>query len=189
VQPAPRPADAISTPLVAQLKAGGLFNPAWDAIHQLDPQWLEEFLAMGAEMYRGVLSTKLVELMAIAVDACCTHLYTPGIRRHVQRALAEGATIEEIVEVLKLCAALGVDACELGTPILSEELANQETTWDRPRSGPGTAHPLTHAALKSQSGRRPPCVRPPLLVCGRGAVNRTRARTGPGGPGRTSRGR
>jgi alkylhydroperoxidase/carboxymuconolactone decarboxylase family protein YurZ len=125
--PAPRPADSTPTPVIDQLKTAGLFNPAWDAIYQLDPRWLEEFLAMGAEIYRGVLSTKLVELMAIAVDASCTHLYTPGIRRHIQRALAEGATIEEIMEVLKLCGALGIDACELGTPILAQELADQKT--------------------------------------------------------------
>jgi hypothetical protein len=53
-----------------------------------------------------------------------THLYIPSIRRHVQRALAQGSTIEDIMEVLKLCNGLGVDACELGEPILSEELAN-----------------------------------------------------------------
>jgi alkylhydroperoxidase/carboxymuconolactone decarboxylase family protein YurZ len=127
VQPAARPTDTVSTPVIDRLKATGLFNPAWDAIYELDPGWLEEFLDMGGEVYRGVLPTKLVELMAIGVDASCTHLYTPGIRRHVQRALAEGATIEEIMEVLKLCAALAVDACELGTPILSEELAERGT--------------------------------------------------------------
>ena len=53
-------------------------------------------------------------------------LYTPGIRRHVAAALAHGATIEEIMEVLKLCGAQGVDACELGAPILTEELANHQ---------------------------------------------------------------
>jgi alkylhydroperoxidase/carboxymuconolactone decarboxylase family protein YurZ len=123
VEPAPRPVDTAPTPVIDQLKAAGIFNHAWDAIYELDPRWLEEFLAMGADMYRGVLPTKLVELMAVAVDASCTHLYTPGIRRHIQGALAQGATIEEIMEVLKLCGALGVDACELGTPILSQELA------------------------------------------------------------------
>ena len=82
---------------------------------------------MGADMYRGVLPAKLVELMATTVDASCTHLYTPGIHRHVPGALAQGGTVEEIMEVLKLCGALGVDACELGAPILSQELANQET--------------------------------------------------------------
>ena len=78
---------------------------------------------MGADLYSGALAPKLVELMAVAVDASCTHLYTPGIRRHVQGALAQGATIEELMEVLKLCGALGVDACDLGAPILAEELA------------------------------------------------------------------
>jgi alkylhydroperoxidase/carboxymuconolactone decarboxylase family protein YurZ len=128
VQPVPRAADTIPTPVIDQLKASGVFNQAWDAIYELDPRWLEEFLAMGADMYSGVLRTKLVELMAIAVDASCTHLYTPGIRRHIQGALAQGATIEEIMDVLKLCGALGVDACELGTPILAQELANREAS-------------------------------------------------------------
>ncbi len=125
VQPAARPADTVATPVIDQLKAGGLFNSAWDAIYELDPRWLEEFLAMGADIY-GALPTKLVELMSIAVDASCTHLYVPGIRRHVQRALAEGATIEEIMEVLKLCGGLAADACELGAPILAEELADHD---------------------------------------------------------------
>jgi alkylhydroperoxidase/carboxymuconolactone decarboxylase family protein YurZ len=42
-------------------------------------------------------NSELVELMATAVDASCTHVYTPGIHRHVQGALAQGATIEEIM--------------------------------------------------------------------------------------------
>jgi alkylhydroperoxidase/carboxymuconolactone decarboxylase family protein YurZ len=126
-QPTPRQAETLPTPVIDQLKTAGLFNPAWDAIYDLDPRWLEEFLAMGAEMYSGVLPTKLVELMAIAVDASCTHLYTPGIRRHITRALAQDATIEEVMEVLKLCGALGVGACELGTTILAEELADDAT--------------------------------------------------------------
>jgi alkylhydroperoxidase/carboxymuconolactone decarboxylase family protein YurZ len=119
----PTAAITVDTPVIDQMKSSGLFNPAWDAIFQLDPLWLEEFLAMGGDLYRGVLPVKLVELMSIAVDASCTHLYTPGIRRHIQRAFAEGATVEEIMTVLKLCGGLGVDACELGVPILSAELA------------------------------------------------------------------
>ena len=128
VQPTLRPAGTVETPVIDHLKAAGLFNPAWDAIYQLDPEWLEQFLAMGGDIYRGVLPAKLVELMAIAVDASCTHLYTPGIRRHVASALAHGATIEEIIDVLKLCGGQGVDGCELGAPILAEEITNHETT-------------------------------------------------------------
>ena len=125
VQPTPTKVDALSTPVIDQLKSAGLWNQAWDALLELDPEWLEAFLAMGADMYRGVLDPKLVELMAVAVDASCPHLYTAGIRRHLQGAFARGATVVEIMEVLKLCGAQGVDACELGTPILVEELARQ----------------------------------------------------------------
>lgn len=125
VTPDPDRAKEVLTPVIDQLKRGGEFNTAWDSIYELDARWLEEFLAMGADVYSGVLPAKLVELMSIAVDASCTHLYLPGIRRHVQRAFAEGATIEEIMDVLKLCGGLGVDACELGVPILAAELANQ----------------------------------------------------------------
>jgi alkylhydroperoxidase/carboxymuconolactone decarboxylase family protein YurZ len=132
VQPTPRTPGSVATPLVDKMKAAGLFNPAWDVIYALDPQWLEEFIAMGADLYRGVLPAKLFELVAIAVDASCTHLYTPGIRRHIQGALAHGATIDEIMEVLKLCGAQAIDACELGAPILSEELANRRSAAQPP---------------------------------------------------------
>ena len=47
----------------------------------------------------------------------------PGVRRHVKGALKAGATVEEIMEVLKLCVVQGVQACNLGVPILAEELA------------------------------------------------------------------
>jgi alkylhydroperoxidase/carboxymuconolactone decarboxylase family protein YurZ len=90
VQPTPRPADTLRTPVIDQLKAAGTFNEAWDAIYQLDPRWLEEFLAMGADMYSGVLPTKLhspendgtgeVELMAIAVDAGSSTLRVGSVR-------------------------------------------------------------------------------------------------------------
>jgi alkylhydroperoxidase/carboxymuconolactone decarboxylase family protein YurZ len=121
--------EATATPVIDKMKAAGQFNPAWDAIHALDPRWLEEFLAMGADLYRGILPAKLVELMSLAVDASCTHLYAAGIDRHVEGALAQGATIEEIMDVLKLCGGLGVGACELGVPILAEELtAHQDSS-------------------------------------------------------------
>ena len=54
-----------------------------------------------------------------------THMYVPGTRRHIQAALKLGATMEEIMEVLKLCVVQGVQACNLGVPILAEEIANR----------------------------------------------------------------
>jgi alkylhydroperoxidase/carboxymuconolactone decarboxylase family protein YurZ len=57
------------------------------------------------------------------LDASITHMYAPGTRRHIKAALAHGATVQEIMEVLKLCVVQGVQACNLGVPILAEELA------------------------------------------------------------------
>ena len=59
----------------------------------------------------------------VALDASYTHMYAPGTRRHIHNARQAGATMEEIMEVLKLCVVQGVQACNLGVPILAEELA------------------------------------------------------------------
>jgi len=37
-------------------------------------------------------------------------MYAPGVRRHIKGALKAGATMEEIMEVLKLCVVQGVQA-------------------------------------------------------------------------------
>jgi hypothetical protein len=70
--------------------------------------------------------TRNADVPALAARAHAPTLYTPGIRRHVAGALAQGVSIQEIMEVLKLCGALGVDACELGAPMLTEEFANHQ---------------------------------------------------------------
>lgn len=107
----------------SKVKAIGQWNAAWDPFVELDPQWTDEFMATGAGLYAsGVLPLKDVELLSIALDASYTHMYAPGTRRHIKGALNAGATIEEIMEVLKLCVAQGVQACNLGAPILAEEL-------------------------------------------------------------------
>ncbi len=41
----------------------------------------------------------------------------------IKAALNLGATMEEIMEVLKLCVIQGVQACNMGVPILAEEIA------------------------------------------------------------------
>ena len=74
----------------------------------------------------GVMTPKEVELLSIAFDASYTHMYAPGTRRHIKAALQAGATMEEIMEVLKLCVVQGVQACNLGVPILAEELERFE---------------------------------------------------------------
>ena len=71
---------------------------------------------------QSVVTGLEVELLSIAFDASCIHMYAPGTRRHIKGALAVSATVEEIMGVLKLCVAQGVQACNLGVSILAEEL-------------------------------------------------------------------
>jgi alkylhydroperoxidase/carboxymuconolactone decarboxylase family protein YurZ len=113
----------VATPACEKMKAAGQWNQAWEPFYQLDPEWTEQFMATGIPIYAsGLMTPKLIELLSIAFDASYTHLYAPGTRRHIKAALEAGATLEEIMEVLKLCVVQGVQACNLGVPILAEEL-------------------------------------------------------------------
>lgn len=121
---APKPKAPVATPACDRMKELGQWNAAWDPFLELDPAWTDAFMATGGGIYSaGVLSAKDVELLSVAFDASCTHMYAPGTRRHIRGALKAGATIEEIFEVLKLCVAQGVQACNMGVPILAEEWA------------------------------------------------------------------
>jgi alkylhydroperoxidase/carboxymuconolactone decarboxylase family protein YurZ len=88
---------------------------------------------IGAIYGSGVMPTKEVELLSIAFDASYTHMYAPGTRRHIKGALRAGATMEEIMEVLKLCVVQVAQACNLGVPIiLAEEIAAVSEAVARP---------------------------------------------------------
>ena len=87
------------------------------------------FIAAGTGFYTsGVLTPKFVELISIAFDAAITHMYAPGMRRHIKAALALGASVAEIMTVSKLCVSQGANALDAGVPILAEEL---QTAVDR----------------------------------------------------------
>ncbi|MFO1392398.1 MAG: carboxymuconolactone decarboxylase family protein [Steroidobacteraceae bacterium] len=112
------------TPFCDRMRAIGQWNAAWDPFYELDPVFTDQFMATGAAVYAsGLLTPKEVELLSIAFDASYTHMYAPGTRRHIKGALQAGATVGEIMEVLKLCVVQGVQSCNLGVPILAEELA------------------------------------------------------------------
>jgi alkylhydroperoxidase/carboxymuconolactone decarboxylase family protein YurZ len=117
------PPSKPATPACDKMRAIGQWNAAWDPFYELDPLWTEHFIASGTGFYTsGVLSPKFVELISIAFDAAITHMYAPGTRRHIKAALALGASVEEIMTVLKLCVSQGANALDFGVPILAEEL-------------------------------------------------------------------
>lgn len=112
-------------PAVEKMKAIGKWNEEWDSLLFFNPVWTEQYMETVIELYtRSVLPLKHLELLCLAFDASYTHMYAPGARRHIKNAMNAGATFEEIIEVLKLSVIQGVQACNLGVPILAEELGS-----------------------------------------------------------------
>lgn len=120
-------AAKVETPVCDQLKANGQFNPLWETLYQWDPAYLESFLSMATEVWRNnILPLLWIELLCIAGDAALTHLWAPGVKRHIHAALHVGATHAQILAVLKLVSLQGIQACELGSLIL-DEIVNESS--------------------------------------------------------------
>jgi alkylhydroperoxidase/carboxymuconolactone decarboxylase family protein YurZ len=99
----------------------------WQALREADPDFFEAFTALAAVPRRSTaLDSKVKELVLVAVNAAATHLFVPGIREHIRRALELGATREELLEVLQLTSTLGIHASTVGVPLLLETLGDRE---------------------------------------------------------------
>ena len=108
------------------VQARGYWAESWGQLLELDPDFFEAYSNYSSKPWvKGVLPPKVKELIYIAIDASCTHLYHKGIRIHIRNALKHGATREEILEVLELISVLGIHSVTVGVPILMEEL-NQD---------------------------------------------------------------
>jgi alkylhydroperoxidase/carboxymuconolactone decarboxylase family protein YurZ len=130
--PVARP--AIPTPASDRLRALKEWNYAWDLLAELDPTWTEAFMAViGAVHGTGLFTAKDIELISVALDA--SKMYGLGTRRHISAALQAGATIEEVLDVLELCVAQGMQACNIGVPILAEELERAQSVEPDPDAG------------------------------------------------------
>jgi alkylhydroperoxidase/carboxymuconolactone decarboxylase family protein YurZ len=113
-----------SYPQTEQHKAKGDWNPLWEQFRELDPDFLEAYLAFrNVPQSQGPLEQKYKELILIAINAATTHLYGPGVRRHIQNALKAGASMEEILETIQLTTVMGIHSCNLAIPILMEEVS------------------------------------------------------------------
>jgi alkylhydroperoxidase/carboxymuconolactone decarboxylase family protein YurZ len=114
------------TPAVDKLKAIGQWRPEWEPMLIVDPIWTDEFISTVLFIYTsGVLSAKDVELLSVAFDTSSTHTDSARVQHHIKNAMIAGATSWEIMDVLKLCVAHGVAACNLAVPILAEEMTKQ----------------------------------------------------------------
>ena len=116
----------------AFIEARGFWTPLWEGLLDIDPDFFEAYLSFSSVPWRnGPLEPKVKELVLLAMDAAATHLFEPGIRQHVRNAIGDGATREELMEVLELTSTLGIHACNIGVPILVEELEAAGQPIDR----------------------------------------------------------
>lgn len=112
-----------SYPLTDAQRTSGDWNPLWDTLCDWDPEFVEAYLVFRrAPRVKGALTPAIRELILIAVNACTTHLYAPGVRRHIENALNHGATREEILEAIQLTTLVGMHSCNMAVPILADVL-------------------------------------------------------------------
>lgn len=145
-----KPAEVTANqPYTGAQRASGDWNPLWDTICEWDPEFMERYLAFRSVPHRnGPLPPKYKELIMIAINVAATHMYGPGVRRHIQNALEKGATREEILEAIQLTTVLGIHACNIGIPILAEELEVQK------EKSPPSASPKPQKKLHTKRVKR-----------------------------------
>ncbi len=99
----------------------GDWPPHCEHLLRLHPAYFDVMTALlAAPEVTGALSMKERALIAVGLNACLTHQNPAGTRLHIARALREGATKEEILQILQMTAHLGIHACVIGVPMLVE---------------------------------------------------------------------
>jgi alkylhydroperoxidase/carboxymuconolactone decarboxylase family protein YurZ len=102
------------------------FHQGWESLLSLDPAFFSAGLSLASvPRQKSHLSRKNQSLISLAVDSAATHLYAPGIRAHVAEAMQQGASVDEILEVIELSSTLGIHACNIGVPLLVEVLKEE----------------------------------------------------------------
>ncbi|RWA08660.1 hypothetical protein EKO27_g6444 [Xylaria grammica] len=102
------------------------FHEGWESLLRVDPAFFSASVSLASVSRRKAhLSRKVQALISLAVDCAATHLYEPGIREHIKTAAKEGASRDEIIEVIELTSTLGIHACNIGVPLLVEVLKEE----------------------------------------------------------------
>jgi alkylhydroperoxidase/carboxymuconolactone decarboxylase family protein YurZ len=106
------------------LRLRGYWHRFHDGLLAWSPAFLRAYLGFQSAPWRSNhLEPKVREFIYIAVDSAVTHLYPSGLRRHIDDALALGATPGEVLQVVLLTASAAAHAThELGLAILAEEM-------------------------------------------------------------------
>ena len=118
------PLDERRAALKADFEAKrGYWHEFWDGLLELDPDFFEAYVEFSSYPWtNGVLEPKIKELIYAAFDASATHMYVPGLRQHIENALAYGATPAEVMEVFELASTIGIHGYLVALPTVLEEL-------------------------------------------------------------------
>lgn len=104
----------------------GYWRDFLDPTLEYAPRFLEAYLDFsGAPWREGVLEPKVREFIYLAFDTSPTHLHLVGLRVHIDNALEHGASVGEIVEVMSLAAAMGLQTLDVAVPLLDEALGRK----------------------------------------------------------------
>lgn len=108
------------------LSTGEPWTPQFQAVLDLSPSYLAAYIKLRqVPVQKQKLPRKIQELILLAIDAQCTHLFKPGVDLHIAAAKQAGATDAEIIETLELASVLGVHSVTVGVPLLQEVLAER----------------------------------------------------------------
>ena len=100
----------------------GYWRPWTATLLREHPAWVQAYARYAGHAARhGPLSERLVELIYVALDASGSHLFEPGLRTHMARALALGVRPAELFDALHLVAAQGLDGVTQAAAVLAEE--------------------------------------------------------------------
>lgn len=106
------------------IRSRGYWVPFNDGLLSYAPEYLKEYLAYASvPAENGPLSAKDRELIYVAVDSSTTHMFGQGLAIHVRAALKAGCSAQELIEVMELATAQGLDSVSVGIGIVIEELA------------------------------------------------------------------
>jgi alkylhydroperoxidase/carboxymuconolactone decarboxylase family protein YurZ len=137
------------TPDCDAMREAGQLSADLDPLPEWDPKWIEKFATLVRRTYENkALDPKLAALVRLNLDVSATHLYAPGVRRHIREAVRLGATRAEILEVFKVAAVIGIHSSALAAPLLKEELKKQETVEES-----ATHHPEPDSTPRIDAAR------------------------------------
>jgi alkylhydroperoxidase/carboxymuconolactone decarboxylase family protein YurZ len=99
--------DAIKSRFISRR---GYWRPWTEALLRENPRFLERYASYASHpAEHGPLTPRMIELIYVALDASSTHLFSAGLKLHIELAIKAGATHGELHDVFHRVALQGMD--------------------------------------------------------------------------------